>query len=92
LQEKRVDRRRAEYQNGKRRVVVGMRERNGRTVLSSPCRKPKALNWQSCTLTAWPLSQPMKPAHWDMLHAGWEVERVNHSEDLQRPRQAHELG
>ncbi len=81
LKEDRVDRRLAEHQTGKRRVVVALRERGGRTFTQSPRRKPKAS--RSLSKTACGASMAIMHAdeacHWDALHARWPVRRINHS-------------
>ena len=76
----RVDRRRKESQNGQRRVVVVMRERLGRTLPTVTMSEADgvALVHQNVDRTA-TLSAD-EASHWDMLHAGWSVDRVNHSE------------
>ena len=50
----RVDRRLAQHQTGKRRVVVAFREREGGRCRSLPSTKVKALRLLRSMLTAWP--------------------------------------
>lgn len=75
----RVDRRKKENQSGTRRVVVAFRERLGRTrpfVCQSEADGVElALRHvsRSASLSA------DEAAHWDLLHQGWSVDRVNHS-------------
>jgi len=76
----RVDRRLAENQSGKRKVVVVMRERNGATLpfvaksegASVPVIAARVA--QGATLYA------DEAAHWDVLHAHYLTKRINHSE------------
>lgn len=76
----RVDRRRAENQTGTRRVVVAMRERVGRTLpfVTRNEADGVALAVENVARTATMAAD--EASHWDTLHDGWEVERVNHSE------------
>lgn len=74
----RIDRRRARYQTGKRRVVVVMRERAGRTVTNvfnsegqSVAHIANAVH-PSATLYA------DEAVHWDALHARFLTKRINH--------------
>ena len=80
LKSQRVDRRKAENQTGKRRVVIVVRERGGRTLTfvtkSEDAAVPKIrqIVEKGSTLYA------DEAAHWDQLHASYEAKRINHSE------------
>src|ERR1700730_2667996 len=76
----RVDRRLAENQTGKRRVVVVMRERKGRTL-------PFVFRSEDASVIK--IAQTVAPGstvfadeatHWDALHARFLTKRINHSE------------
>jgi hypothetical protein len=76
----RIDRRLAENQTGKRRVVVVMRERKGRTL---------PFVFQSEDASALTIARTVAPGstvyadeatHWDALHARFLTKRINHSE------------
>ncbi|MEH2481542.1 transposase-like protein [Nitrobacteraceae bacterium AZCC 2146] len=76
----RRDRRFAVNQNGKRRVVVIMRERGGRTL-------PFVFKTEDASLPT--IARNVAPgstifadeaAHWDVLHARFLTKRINHSE------------
>jgi ribosomal protein L37AE/L43A len=76
---KRVDRRLAEERTGKRRVVVVMRERKGRTL-------PFVFRKESEAIPAIRARVPMgstihadEAGGWDSLHAFYEMRRINHS-------------
>lgn len=78
--ENRVDRRLAKNQNGKRRVVVIMRERAGRTL-------PFVFKSEGASLPT--IGQRVHPSttvhadealHWDELHTFYLTKRINHSE------------
>lgn len=75
----RKDRRLAIHQTGKRRVVVVMRERKGRTL-------PFVFKSEDASLAT--IGQRVEPgsvvhadeaAHWDALHARYLTKRINHS-------------
>jgi len=76
----RVDRRLKENQTGKRRVVVVLRERQGRTLPTVTMTEGEgvALALENISRTA--TMSADEASHWDALHAGWNVDRVNHSE------------
>ena len=76
----RVDRRKKENQNGKRRVVVAMRERQGRTLpfIAMGEGEGVALAIENVSRTA--TMSADEASHWDALHDGWMTDRVNHSE------------
>ncbi len=80
FKEDRVDRRRAEHQTGKRRVVVALRERLGRTLpfVTKNESEGVALAIENVCRSA--VMAADEASHWDLLHDGWEVDRVNHSE------------
>jgi len=80
LKENRVDRRRAQYQTGKRRVVIAFRQRDGRTlpfVSTSEAHgvliAPRVVQKNSVMFAD-------EATHWDALHAAYDTRRINHSE------------
>lgn len=76
----RVDRRRAENQTGKRRVVVVMRERHGRTMplvfKSEAVSVPVIFNSVRPDATIY----ADEATHWDALHSRYLTRRINHQE------------
>ncbi len=75
----RVDRRAVEEQTGKRRVVVVMRQRRGRT-LSFVCKKESdALPTIRKTIPRGSKIHADEAGAWDALHAHYEMFRINHS-------------
>jgi ribosomal protein L37AE/L43A len=77
--EKRVDRRLAEEQTGKRRVVVVIRERKGKTL-------PLVFHKESEAIPAIRKHVPLgatvhadEARGWDALHAYYDMRRINHS-------------
>ena len=77
--EKRVDRRRAEHQTGKRRVVVAFRERLGRTVPFVTMSEAEGVELAERHVDRMAIMNADEASHWDALHSGWQTERVNHS-------------
>jgi transposase-like protein len=79
FKENRVDRRLAQHQTGKRRVVVVMRERNGKTLsfvapsedAAVPTIKERVANGSTVYAD--------EATNWDQLHARYLTKRINHS-------------
>ena len=78
--EDRVDRRRAEHQTGKRRVVVALREREGRTLPFVAMSEAEGVVLANENVARLATMSADEASHWDLLHAGHHVDRVNHSE------------
>lgn len=78
--ENRVDRRKAKYQTGKRRVVVVMRERKGRTLpfvfKSEGASVSEIVKRVDSNATVF----ADEAAHWDALHARFLTKRINHQQ------------
>ena len=77
--EDRIDRRLAEHQTGKRRVVVTFRERGGRTFTHVTMQEADGVDIASKTIEAATVIYADEASHWDTLHARWPVKRINHS-------------
>lgn len=80
LKEDRVDRRLKQHQTGTRRVVVALRERLGRTLPFVTKSEADGVELAQAHVDRMAIISADEASHWDMLHAGWETERVNHSE------------
>jgi hypothetical protein len=76
----RVDRRRAEHQTGKRRSVVVMRERNGKTLPFVFTSEDAAIPTIRERVAIGSTIHADEAAHWDALHARYLTKRINHSE------------
>lgn len=79
LKEDRVDRRLKEHQTGKRRVVVVMRERLGRTLPKVTVADVEGVALVHENVSRMATLSADEASHWDMLHDGWPVDRINHS-------------
>ena len=77
---KRVDRRLKRHQTGTRRVVVAFRERLGRTLPFVTKSEAEGVELAKQNVDRMATLSADEASHWDMLHAGWDTERVNHSE------------
>lgn len=77
--EDRRDRRLRENQTGKRRVVVAMRERRGRTLPFVVRREAEGVDLAKLHVARSAIMAADEASHWDMLHDGWPTDRVNHS-------------
>ncbi len=76
----RVDRRRSRYQTGKRRVVVAIRERMGRTLTGVFHREAQGVKFAADKLEAGTIINADEATHWDNLEGLFPLERINHSE------------
>ncbi len=80
LKENRVDRRLAENQTGKRRVVVIARERKGRTITTVTKTEAEGVSFVKSVVSANAQVHADEASHWDALHAKFMTMRINHSE------------
>jgi transposase-like protein len=80
LKENRVDRRKAENQNGKRRVVVVARERHGRTITTVKRSEADGVAFVESVVAHGSVIQADEAAHWDALHAKYKTFRINHQQ------------
>jgi len=78
--EDRKDRRLKEHQTGKRRVVVAMRERDGRTLPFVAMSEAEGVALANENVARLATMSADEASHWDLLHIGHHVDRVNHSE------------
>jgi transposase-like protein len=76
--ENRRDRRLAKNQNGKRRVVVVIRERNGRTVPSVFKSEAAATAFIKSRVARGTVIHADEASSWNELHASFDVRRINH--------------
>ena len=78
--EDRIDRRLAEHQTGKRRVVVVARERKGRTMTTVTKSEADGVAFVRAVVTANSEVHADEASHWDALHARFKTHRINHQE------------
>lgn len=78
--ENRVDRRLAVHQNGKRRVVVIMRERGGRTLPFVFKSEGQSINTIADRVKPGSTVFADEATHWDALHSLYLTKRINHQE------------
>lgn len=83
--ENRVDRRLAEHQTGKRRVVVAFRQRKGRTLPFVVRNEWEGVTIAKDVVARTAIMHADEASHWDALHAGWMTRRINHSEAYSMP-------
>ena len=76
----RVDRRKAQHQTGKRRVVIALRERKGRTLTTVAKREADGVQFAKNRLENNTRVNADEASHWDVLDAFFPVSRINHSE------------
>lgn len=75
----RIDRRIAEEQTGKRKVVVAMRERNGRTLPVVVRKESDGVPVIRQRVAMGSIVHADESRAWDVLHAHYDMRRVNHS-------------
>lgn len=78
--EDRVDRRLAEHQTGKRRSVVAVREKKGRTKTVVVRHESDGVDHVPNMVAPDTVIHADEGPHWDRLHAKFPTRRVNHSE------------
>jgi transposase-like protein len=83
--EKRVDRRLAINQSGKRKVVVVIRERNGKTLPGVFRSEAEALNFIRRSVPANTTLYADEAGAWNDLHARYTLHRINHQEAYSDP-------
>jgi transposase-like protein len=79
MKENRRDRRLVRNQNGKRKVVIVMRERNGKTLSFVSPSEDAAVPTIRERVANDAVVHADEAAHWDQLHARYETKRINHS-------------
>jgi len=80
IKENRVDRRLRENQSGKRKCVVIVRERNGKSLPAVFRSEAQALNFIRSHVVEGTVINADESAAWDDLHARFEMMRINHQE------------
>ncbi len=80
IAKERIDRRLKKHQTGKRRVVVALRERNGRTLPFVTLSEADGVDIAKKHVSKTATMSADEATHWDALHAVWDIDRINHSE------------
>ena len=80
LKADRIDRRLARYQTGKRRVVIALRQRKGRTLSFVSTDEGDGVEIAKQVVARDAVIHADEASHWDGLHNGWKTQRINHSE------------
>jgi len=75
----RIDRRLAQHQTGTRRVVIALRQRKGRTRTFVARHESEGVEIAKRIVSRSAVMHADEASHWDVLHAGWTVNRINHS-------------
>jgi len=78
--EDRLDRRFAQNQNGKRKVVIIIRERNGNSVPAVFGSESQAASFIKARIAKGTVVHADEAASWDNLHERFEMKRINHQE------------
>ena len=80
LKEHRIDRRLAENQSGKRKSVIIVRERNGRSVPAVFASEGAAQAWIKSRIALGTVVNADEANSWNDLQARFEMKRINHAE------------
>ena len=80
LAKDRVDRRKSEHQTGKRRVVVAIRQRKGRTLPFVVRNEADGVAIVKRVVKPNTVIHADEASHWDSLHAQYNARRINHKE------------
>ena len=78
LKSERIDRRLGENMNGKRKCVVVMRQRNGRTLPFAMMSEAEGVGMIKARVAKGSVIHADEAASWDALHARYEMKRINH--------------
>lgn len=78
--EDRVDRRLLGNRSGKRRVVVVLRQRGGRTLTRAFLREAEGVGFAKARIAPGAIVSADEVAHWDLLAPSFEALRINHSD------------
>lgn len=80
LREQRIDRRLAQNQSGKRKVVVIVRERDGKSLPAIFKSESAALSWIKAHVAPGTIVHADEAAAWNDLLSRFEIKRINHQE------------
>jgi transposase-like protein len=80
LAEKRKDRRFAVNQSGKRKAVIIIRERDGKSLPAVFRSEGQALNFIKSRIAKGTVVNADESANWNELHSRFEMKRINHEE------------
>lgn len=76
----RIDRRLLENRSGKRRVVIVLRQRSGRTLTRTFLREAEGVGFAQERIERGVALSADEATHWDLLADRFDLSRVNHSE------------
>ena len=80
LADKRKDRRFAVNQSGKRKAVIIIRERDGKSLPAVFRTEGQALSFIKARIAKGTIVNADKSANWNELHSRFEMKRINHEE------------
>lgn len=81
---KRIDRRLAKNQNGKRRVVIVARQRGGRTLTTVRHSEAEGVEFVGSVVALGSEVHADEASHWDVLHGRYLTWRINHAESYSK--------
>lgn len=84
VREARVDRRLLANCSGRRRIVVALRQRGGRTLTRAFLREVEGVGFATERIAPGSVLAADEVAHWDLLEPSFDVRRINHSDAYSR--------
>jgi len=84
IREDRVDRRLLGNRSGKRRIVVVLRQRGGRTLTRTFLREAEAIDFAKERVAPGSIVSADEGPHWDLLEPSFEMRRITHAEAYSR--------
>jgi transposase-like protein len=80
IKDRRIDRRYATNQSGKRKAVVVIRERNGNSLPAVFRSEGQALSWIKSRIAKGTIVNADESGAWNELHSRYEMRRINHQQ------------
>lgn len=84
VREDRVDRRLLGNRSGRRRIVVALRQRGGRTLTRTFIREAEGVDFAKQRVAPGSIVSADEGPHWDLLEPSFEMHRITHAEAYSR--------
>ena len=84
VREDRVDRRLLGNRSGRRRIVVALRQRGGRTLTRTFIREAEGVDFAMERVAPGSIVSADEGPHWDLLEPSFEMRRITHAEAYSR--------
>lgn len=84
LREERADRRLLANRSGKRRIVVALRQRGGRTLTRAFLREAEGVDFAQTRIAPGAVVSADEGPHWDLLEPAFDMRRIAHADAYSR--------